>query len=147
MGFLSVAMHLITTAKYVIPPAAVCAQQTHSSCLSWLQVGDLVEGNIDGKVKQVLDYLHPNRATTTPQETSAPSGSSLPPPSTQAPNYLNPKVSADQANKCAASHQSTCLQGALKYMRIRSNTVLSRTKTEKAPCAPFPLGTRYYSKA
>ncbi|KAK9918357.1 hypothetical protein WJX75_003475 [Coccomyxa subellipsoidea] len=32
------------------------------------------------------------------QETIAPSGSSLPPPSTQAPNYLNPKVSADQAN-------------------------------------------------
>ena len=90
-------MHLITTVKYVNFP--LCAQQTHSNGLSWLQVGDLVEGNIDGKVKQVLDYLHLNRATTTPQETSALSGSSLPPPSTQAPNYFNPKVSADQANK------------------------------------------------
>ena len=58
-----------------------------------------MQGNIEGKVKQVLNILRPAQAaTTTPQETSAPIGTTLPPATTKTPNYLNPIVNAKKAS-------------------------------------------------
>ena len=114
-------------------PVAVCAQQTHSSCLSWLQVGNLVEGDIDGKVKQVLDYLHPSRATTNSRRQSLPQAPACHRPAPRPPTTSTPRSPLTRPTSELPHTKSTAFRGLLKTCKYDQ----IQLKTEKAPCALF----------